>query len=93
MGRCIEKPECGLGRTFAVIAGVPQCVLDNRSDANCMPGETYFAPFDMCATIIYKMVPSNSKVMYKSVPSYSTLIYENGPSNSQFIYKRERFYK
>jgi len=51
MGRCIEKPECGLGRTFAVIAGVPQCVLDNRSDANCMPGETYFAPFDMCVFI------------------------------------------
>ena len=48
MGRCIEKPECGMARTFAVIAGVPQCVLDNRSNDNCMPGETYFAPFDMC---------------------------------------------
>ncbi len=51
MGRCVVKPECGLARTFAVIDNEPTCVFDARSDDNCLPGETYFEPFDMCAFI------------------------------------------
>ena len=51
MGRCVVKPECGLGRLFQVIDNEPTCVYDARNDANCLPGETYFRPFDMCVFI------------------------------------------